>query len=300
MQTDRPLPPWSDEAITFLTLKYPKFRFGFMYHKEDQIVAACPYPACKGGTDRFVIFANGNFWCRRCESKASWRREDPAERQARVLKEQTDKKENRAHMLTCKDWIGYHEHVGSGATLWKKHGIANDDIERWGLGFCEQAPCVDYPSASLTIPIWYKGKLLDIRHRLITPQGDDKYRSHMRGLPPAYFNFDGIANAERVWVVEGEKKAIVCNHYGLQTVAFPGLQFVSNLADIVPQTVSQCQELIFLPDPRAYSTIKPTLDILRGKGFNVKVLELIEKPDDFILAYGAQLILDSAPMARWF
>lgn len=299
MQDNHPLPPWSDAAITFLSVNHPKFKFGFAYHKADQIVSACPFK-CKGGHDRLVTFENGNIWCRQCGTTVSWRREPAQERQERVEKERADKYTSRLQMATCKDWMTYYDAVGAGASLWKQHGITNEDIEKWGLGFCQQAPCVDYPSSSLTIPIFYNSKLLDIRHRLITPRGDDKYRSHLPNLPPAYFNFDGVKGCERVFVVEGEKKAIVCNHNGLPTVAFPGLQFIRFLEDIIPRTVDQCQEIVFLPDPQSYATIKPTLEVLRSKGYSVKVIDLIDKPDDFILKFGVQLIKDSVFTARWY
>lgn len=293
------LPEWSDTAITYLTLKFPKFKFNFLPHKFDQVQSACPFK-CKGGTDRLIVFENGNIYCRRCESKDMWRREPQEERQARLQKQEQSRQELRRQIATCQDWQRYYDNVGAGVELWHQHGITQEDIEKWGLGYCEQAPCCEYESPSLTIPIFYQTKLVDIRHRLVKPQGKDKYRSHLAGLPPAYFNLDGVKSAERVFVVEGEKKAVVCNHYGLPTIAFPGLQFARFLDVILPRTVDHCQELIFLPDPYSLDAMYPTLTSLKDKGYTVKIIDLFMKPDDLILAYGPNAITDSVPMARWF
>lgn len=296
---EQTLPPWSTEAREKLASLFPRFDTCLRYHKEDQVVGKCPLK-CRGGDDRFVVFANGNYWCRQCKGKGVWRKETPEERNARQQHEGVARQELCRMIANCKDWIGYHDSVGQGAALWKSCGITNEDIDKWGLGYCTQTPTVPYATASLTIPIFHRNQLVDIRHRLIAPQGDDKYRSHFPKLPPAYFNLDGLVGQPRCYIVEGEKKAIVCNHNGLPTASFPGVNLAHQLASIIPQELEPSQELIFLPDPNSEAQLKPTWNELRGKGFNVKVMDLMMKPDDFILEFGIQPVLAGLPYARWY
>jgi hypothetical protein len=66
-------------------------------------------------------------------------------------------------------------------------------------------------SDSITIPYYWKNKLINVRHRLSKPNGTGKYRPEMTGLPSAIFNADILDNGDGGWVVlvEGEFKAII-------------------------------------------------------------------------------------------
>ena len=301
-----PLPPWAGEAQAKLATQFPNYDFRFIFHKHDQIEGRCPFPVCrndpikKGGTDRFVVFQNGNAWCRQCNNKLTWRREAQEERAERQQKEQADRRSLRQEIARCTDWVTYHDNVGKGAALWKQAGITNEDIDRWGLGYCDRVPNCTYDTPSLTIPVFYKNILVDIRHRVLQPQGDDKYRSHLPKLPPAYFNLDGLLNQRQCFFVEGEKKAIVVAHNGLMACAYPGVEFARYLTDIIPQVLDASQELIFLPDPGSNRQLNPTLHALREKGYQTKVVDLFLKPDDFIMEYGVAPLLQAIPQARWY
>lgn len=295
-----PLPPWAGEAQSKLEQMFPHFPFNLHFHKHDQVEGACPFPKCRGGEDRLVVFQNGNVWCRRCNQKASWRKESEEERKRRQAKEQEDRRTLRQVIAQCTDWVGYHDNVGLGAALWKAAGITNEDIDRWGLGYCDRVPNCGYDTPSLTIPVFYKNTLVDIRHRVLKPQADDKYRSHLPKLPPAYFNLDGLLNQPRCFFVEGEKKAIVVAHNGLPVASFPGLDSARYLTNIIPQLLTVSQELVFLPDPGSETQLAPTFCNLRSQGYIVKVLDLFMKPDDFVLEYGTEPLLRAIPQARWY
>ena len=296
---DRPLPEWAEMALLNLAKQFPGWDFGLTYHQEDQAQGRCPL-TCRGGNDRFVVFENGNCWCRQCHGKATWRQEDKEERAERQEKAKQTRLALQAQMAACLDWQVYNAQVCQAYDLWSAQGIDQSDIERWGLGYCSRVPHCAYESPSLTIPVFHKRKLVDIRHRLLQPQGADKYRSHLPSLPPSYFNLDGLLEQPDCFIVEGEKKAVVLNHHGLPTASFPGLGSANYLADMITQELRPSQVLHFIPDPGTKSALDPTILVLRNAGFKVKVLDLMLKPDDLVRKYGIQPILKAIPYARWY
>lgn len=206
----------------------------------------------------------------------------------------------REKIANCRDWQVYHADVVQALTMWQAFGIGESDINKWGLGFCKQAPCTDYASASLTIPIFRKNKLVDIRHRLVSPADGQKYRSHWAGLPPSFFNLDAISHGERVFVVEGEKKAIVLEHFGFHpTISFPGLNCAHQLSDILAQEGTKSQRFVFLPDPGSEVKLRPLLKGLKSAGFKLSLAELIMKPDDFLVEYGGDAMCNALQYAQW-
>lgn len=262
------------------------------YHTNEQAVGPCPF--CPDhGDDRFVVFIDGNYYCRRCERRGWWK-DDGLDKTTiaatRLVKEQ-DRIKRREAIANCKDWITYNQQAHLGLTEWKSFGIDETDIMKWGLGFCKQSPCCDYPSASLTIPVYHHGTLVDIRHRLLSPQNGQKYRSHWPGLPPSFFNIDSVKEGGVVFVVEGEKKAVVLEHYGFHpTISFPGLNNGSQLPTILSQECTKSQQIVFLPDPGSEAKMRPLFQSLRQKGFRVSVVDLFKKPDDWLMEYGPESV----------
>lgn len=253
-------------------------------HTAGQYVGPCP--KCKDGTDRFVAFIEGNAWCRVCGYKTWWS-EDRLDKSAlQAIEEEKARKRrfNYQLMHQCTLWQDYY-HNPSTYEVWYGEGkMSHEEIDRWGLGFCESCP-VSPEFSSLTIPVWFRGKLFDIRHRLIGAEARDKYRSHMVGISPIFFNLDCLAGAKRVYIVEGEKKAIRLSSLEIgAVVGYPGLQYIGKLDAVLKKVGESVKEVIFIPDPGSETKIiasKPT-------GVSCYMVELWEKPDDFIDIYGRE------------
>jgi hypothetical protein len=168
-------------------------------------------------------------------------------------------------------------------------------VRYWGLGLCEACPTRPQ-SRSLTIPVFYRNKLFDIRHRLLDADNGQKYCSHLSGLTPAFFNLDSLLNHPQVYIVEGEKKAITCAATGLTAVVgVPGKDFYGRLAAVVNRLCTATQELIFVPDPGTLDTVVQAAHTIANRTF---VVELWEKPDDFIQQFGVDPFLRALEFRR--
>lgn len=268
-------------------------------HVDGQAVGPCPN--CQQGQDRFVAFVEGNFWCRHCNSKGWWRETKPSKEEIERIKEEKRQHAQRmyARMSRCVDWIRYHEQVSEAMDVWFEHGVGIDSIMRWGLGYCESAPLAP-EHASLTIPVFHRGRLVDIRHRIIDGIDGNKYRSHMAGITPPFFNLDSIPSGKRLFVVEGEKKAIILMAAGvLPTVSYPGIGFAGQIGHTIEQECYKCkQDVVFIPDPGTTAKIEAVALDLEQAGHKCYILDLFDKPDDFLQEYGANNFMGALRMVR--
>lgn len=268
-------------------------------HVEGQAAGPCPY--CRQGQDRFVVFVEGNYWCRACNSKGWWRETKPSKEELERIRE-----EKRRHMQMvytkmsrCTDWIRYHDNVSEAIEIWYEHGVGIDSVMRWGLGYCRSAP-LSPEHESITIPVFHRGRLVDIRHRIIGGADGNKYRSHMYGLTPPFFNLDAIAGGKKLYVVEGEKKAIILMSAGIKpTISYPGIGFAASIANTV---LNECgehkQDIVFIPDPGTADKIEQVSIEIANSGHRCFILDLFDKPDDFILEYGINNFHGALKMIR--
>ena len=178
----RQLPAWTQTANVLLSQMYPKVTFDFLPHTSDEIMnAECPH--CGKGTDRFVIFSDGNTWCRKCGAKGFWRSSlTNEEKKAHTREKELNEQATLRMLSSCKDWKAYHKNAFSHLTDWEVHGIDQTDVDKWMLGWDDQ----HFHIPTLTIPIFYKGVLRNIRHRVIgATDSEQKYRSHFKNTPTA-------------------------------------------------------------------------------------------------------------------
>lgn len=254
--------------------------------------ASCP--VCVG-VDRFLFWPDkGNYYCRRCELRGfvtesnsltfsqdqydAWKRAE-AERQAKERQQQLSTLDRIAQSSKADL---YHEQM-TDRSYWYEQGLTDETIDRFKLGY--SPACPTYPdSPSYTIPIFYQGKLYNIRHRLASPGTSGKYRPEMAGLPAAIFNADVLDAGDWMIVLcEGEVKSMVLTQAGFSAVGIPG----SN-------SFKDKWLRLFKPDSVVYVALDPGADeqareIARGLkagGIEARVCSLPVKPDDLLIRYG--------------
>lgn len=280
-----------EHQITEASLRWPGLTFKRKSHNEAS--SACPF--CNQGVDRFLIFSDGGYWCRKCDVKG-WLDDDqprhtPSKAEIlerriaeieRMQREHERRITNLEIMHRSQDHIKYHQNL-SGSTLeyWFQEGIAEESINKYLLGYCESCPTFRQ-SASYTIPVINRGKLENIRHRLISPNGSGKYRPHMAGLGNSLFNVDLLDSAEgRVLIVEGEKKSIVLAQAGFPNVGITGKR--SFKREWLPW-FDHVQDIVICLDPDATDSAF-RLAAVFGKRARVAVAPA--KIDDAIVKCGA-------------
>jgi hypothetical protein len=172
--------------------------------------------------------------------------------------------------------------------LWKARGISDPMIDWWKLGYCPSFPVMtrdgELSTPTLTIPIYGKGwELLNIRHRLLKPCGNDKYRPERSGLgaaQPFMFDPDYGYDTDRILWIEGEIKAAVTG----QTLDTPGFQVIglpgkSNWRSQVEHAKGKINYICF--DPGAETDARAFAQAI-GKA---RMITLPDKIDDYINDY---------------
>lgn len=95
-------------------------------------------------------------------------------------------------------------------------GINNQTIENFRLGY-------DKDKDAISIPVYKRGELINIRYRFINPEGKQKYTQE-KGCEVWIYNEDGIDKAQEkgaVLVVEGEFDLMSVWQSGLKAVISP-------------------------------------------------------------------------------
>jgi len=265
-------------------------------------ITGCPFCGSNGDkTDRFRIFLDGSprYWCRRCGAQGfldTLEKQDPLtpeekrlrqieaeqQRQARKQVEMEQRLTALEQMHKCKDHVTYHEALDERALeYWWTEGMTTETIDRYMLGYC--ASCPTYrESPSFTIPVINRGKLENIRHRLITPNGTGKYRPHRAELGLSLFNVDLLDQADkRILIVEGEKKSIVAAQSGFANVGITGKRsFKSEWLD----WFAHVGQVYVVLDPDATASAYRLAALFSERG---RVVEMPCKIDDAIVKYGA-------------
>lgn len=257
--------------------------------------AACPF--CGEGEDRFLYWPDkGNYYCRRCEAKGFVLEVDgrlitEEQRQAwaaaakqRELQEAEKTKTalERLQMYHAANVARYHQQL-TDRSWWYGKGLSDETINRFSVGYTTNCPTLP-GYESYTIPITYRGKLYNIRHRLKEPTDGGKYRPEIAGLPSALFNADALDDefAFEIVLVEGEIKAMVLEQLGFQAVGVPG----ANLFKPKWARMFANHNVYVVFDPGAESQAEKVWLELGSAGANAKLVQVPVKPDDFFTIYG--------------
>lgn len=270
-------------------------RWGVSLRRKNVKEACGPCPFCLlADEDGFLVFADGGYWCRQCDSKG-WldndktrpltEQEKLALRVARIEQEQREQAgriSRLEEMARCTDHLRYHESLTPEAReYWWGEGITDNSIERYLLGYCDRCPTY-HQSGSYTIPVVNGGQLQNIRHRLANPDGNGKYRPHRAGLGQQLFNADLLdEEPPQVVVVEGEKKAIVLCQAGFPAVGISGKRaFRREWVD----RFGGVKAVYIALDPDAQDAACRLGALFGERG---RVCRFPVKPDDMIVQYGA-------------
>ena len=255
----------------------------------DEWVGPCPF--CKDGNDRFHVWERGNYWCRVCEQKGFIDGEgnhpltpqELLEIRVRALERKQAEHERRLtaleQMARCRDHIAFHELMDDDdREYWHSQGLLDATIDKYLLGICYSCPLAPKFS-SYTIPVINGGKLVNIRHRLVTTDSD-RYRPHAPGLGATLFLADNVYQEEpQVMIVEGEKKALVTSQYGFNVVGTMGKAgFQPGWAP----RFSKFERVLVAYDPDATEQAIETARLFKGRG---RVVEIPVKVDDLFTQY---------------
>jgi DNA primase len=268
---------------------------GLEFKKKTGDEASAPCPFCNQGIDRFLIFADGGYWCRQCNAKG-WideeenhqkpSRQEMLERRIAQIERRQKEHERRINNLEImhrsQDHVRYHQALTDDTLeYWLSEGIEPNTVDRYLLGYCESCPTFRQ-SASYTIPVINRSRLENIRHRLVSPNGTGKYRPHMKNLGNPLFNVDLLDDAkERILIVEGEKKSIVLAQAGFPNVGITGKR--SFKKEWLPW-FDHVQEIVVCLDPDATESAYRLAGIF---GERARVAAPPVKIDDAIVRYGA-------------
>jgi hypothetical protein len=264
------------------------------YRRKTQKEYSAACPVC-GGKDRFLYWPEtGNYWCRQCDLKGfvedgprSWSAAD-REQFMRMVAERAEQERAARKaaldiMASKADRAAYYHHTMPDRSYWYSQGLTDATIDKYQLGWCPRCPT--YPqSSSWTIPVTFRGKLLNIRHRLANPPTPgDKYRPEMGGVGNAIFNADLFDQHEQhpvLMVVEGEVKSMVLTQNGFPAVGIPG---AASFKPAWARWFEPFTEVIVCLDPGADKQAQRVAAIIGGRA---RIVVLPVKPDDFFVLYG--------------
>jgi hypothetical protein len=197
----------------------------------------------------------------------------------------------RAELQVAQLHLHYHETMRDWARLeWVRRGLDESYQGLWMLGSCDDKVLKfkgeEYHTPTLTIPLVdEKYNLLNIKHRLINPpKPNDKYRPEREGLGtfPPFIAFPDVGyNAEVIWVMEGEIKAMVTATISpdssWQFIGVPGQDAYEKL----PDDLFSGKKVIVVPDPKAELKAWKF-----AKKIGARFLMTPEKIDDLIVENG--------------
>lgn len=272
--------------------------------------------------DRFRMFTKAHSkrgisigWCRACGYKWTSAKDynpDPARIEA-WRKEQIEYHERRkaesetalSHLRDENKWIVYYERLldnYQAQGYWRSAGIDDEYYwHYWGLGydprhefwFDTKDGWRQHITETATMAVRnLKGEIVNIKHRLLEPFGDTKYRmeytTHIEPLCVA--NLDNLI-CDFALICEGEKKNYVgwslLDNLNVQSYGLPMAPSDEMLKSLPFKTA------VYIPDPDALEertnksgkTLPPpanrVIEALTGR--DVRVLRLTDKLDDWIL-----------------
>lgn len=181
-------------------------------------------------------------------------------------------------------------------TWWLGKGVGLDAIDRFKNGVYQHSVY----GRCYTIPIIEDGVLINIRMRLAEPEKPgDKYRPFDHGRGTALFNSAVLTEkVHGIIVTAGEIKAEVLSQFDLPAVSPTG--GCSNWRPEWTPRLQYCKLVYIAFDPKEEASAAKLADQI---GERSRIVTLPDKPDDFVLAYGADALRyhlkHALPLAKW-
>lgn len=242
-----------------------------------------------------------------------WLKVPEQERAEQALAEAENLKKVRTKIKDCQDWKAYQKYPYL-EEVWASQGVSLPVVRRYGLGFCDSFPVKDMEKddgfikvQTLTMPNFFKGRLMDIRHKIITdlPPKYGKYRSHYPGLKPYPFMGDNICTSEPVLIVEGEKKPMIIEDLmedppdGIRVAGIPGKNAIKEVIQILRNKEKVRNKIYWLfdPDVAEKMAVKVAQETAR-LGFPSFVCSSFLKPDEMAREHGIEHIYAMIKYAR--
>jgi hypothetical protein len=260
--------------------------------------SSCPQCPPYDGTsnkNRFIFTVDkGAYWCRQCgfggyvgQSTCSLTDDQQADieyrqRQAR-LEELQSQQTILEHLQARRPDLIYHRNLnGKTGYVKRRWGLTDATIEWFMVGYCHACPTSSH-SDSITIPYYEDQALVNIRHRLSSPNGNGKYRPEVTGLPSSIFNIDSLKQYDG-WVilVEGEFKTMVLWQFGFPTVGIPGTTFKAEWVE----SFSDVERVYIALDPGAEKAALKAGKLLCDAGTDIRIVSVPTKPDDYFVVDG--------------
>jgi hypothetical protein len=180
--------------------------------------------------------------------------------------------------------LAYHEAIGPHLDiLLGRWGLTSETIETFQVGYCNECPTSPY-SASFTVPYYAAGDLIDISHRLLSPNGQGTYRPEVEGHPAHLFDGGLVEEDDRVILVNREFNAMLLAQNYLPVIGLPStfkLEWLSSLDDF----------------KRVYVALNPGQDVaarnigrvLTRRGIDARICSLPFSPRDMLVKYGCSI-----------
>lgn len=260
---------------------------------------SCPF--CRAGTDRFVVWAEGNYWCRHCDTKGFLQKSEnwiPKDEYVKLIQEQK-LAEKQARLKKLQDWqnlldpksvVTWHN------ALTREHrddlhsaGIRDALIDTFCIGYdagrmvsVSGGGLVNVPAYTIPIVSPFTHKIVNIQSRLISPpDGVGRYRQ-VSGIPASNFYVSNLNYDETVIIVEGFKKAAVLSDFlgaRYQVVGIPGINpHYSLLEELAP-----FRHKVLIPDPTSDSELIKIIARFKQILGEMSLVSIFSKVDDIIV-----------------
>lgn len=260
-----------------------------------------PCPHCGEGDDRFIVWLEGNYFCRVCHRRG-WVEDGSARvvTAADLTEAKQAKRERQFQKLS--QWQagynvgyleGYHSRMDEEQReYWLHEGITPRNIDRYMLGYVPQRRFMGrnktvFKSDAYVIPHAdpCSGQIVNAQYRInhLPPNAGGKYRQEP-DLPPASFYTLRQPRGGRAIVVEGAKKGIVLGQLiqdALQLVCWPGATPAEHL--LTELEAYETLWLILDPGPGRDAAVARAIKAL---GHRIRIIELPVKPDDAVRQHG--------------
>lgn len=168
-------------------------------------------------------------------------------------------------------------------TLFSRWGLTEETVETFKVGYCDACPTSTY-SDSFTAPYYLGGNLVDIRHRLLSPNGQGRYRPEVDDHPEHLFNLAAVGLEDWLILVNREFNTMLLGQVDLPAVGLPSTfkrSWLSSLED---------QKKIFIAlDPGQDEAARSIGRLLTGAGVDARVCSLPFSPVDMLVRYGCSL-----------